>query len=175
MKPSILFLQAETGKKMLNSKEELQFNISELSGTIVKQGYLVKQVNIVFELSLGSKKKDSWYSSVENECYRSTAVELCPTEWILPTIMKWRVSGYKYINYGTCCSGRINWIFCTCWVYTERHKATIKSPTQIPPELLQSHQVDSLFLWFNPSCGDFPSSHSILGTMTEFQSWAIRF
>uniref|UniRef100_A0A669Q5X0 Pleckstrin 2 n=1 Tax=Phasianus colchicus TaxID=9054 RepID=A0A669Q5X0_PHACC len=38
-----LYMFAETGKKMLSSKEELQFNISELSGTIVKQGYLVKQ------------------------------------------------------------------------------------------------------------------------------------
>uniref|UniRef100_A0A8V0ZCR2 Pleckstrin 2 n=1 Tax=Gallus gallus TaxID=9031 RepID=A0A8V0ZCR2_CHICK len=38
-----LYMFAETSKKMLSSKEELQFNISELSGTIVKQGYLVKQ------------------------------------------------------------------------------------------------------------------------------------
>uniref|UniRef100_A0A8C6ZBW7 Pleckstrin 2 n=1 Tax=Nothoprocta perdicaria TaxID=30464 RepID=A0A8C6ZBW7_NOTPE len=29
--------------EMISSKEDLQFNISELSGTIVKQGYLVKQ------------------------------------------------------------------------------------------------------------------------------------
>uniref|UniRef100_A0A8B9QSR1 Pleckstrin 2 n=1 Tax=Anas platyrhynchos TaxID=8839 RepID=A0A8B9QSR1_ANAPL len=43
LRPSFLCLQAESSKKMLSSKEELQFNISELSGMIVKQGFLVKQ------------------------------------------------------------------------------------------------------------------------------------
>uniref|UniRef100_U3J560 Pleckstrin 2 n=1 Tax=Anas platyrhynchos platyrhynchos TaxID=8840 RepID=U3J560_ANAPP len=38
-----LYMFAESSKKMLSSKEELQFNISELSGMIVKQGFLVKQ------------------------------------------------------------------------------------------------------------------------------------
>uniref|UniRef100_A0A8D0KXT7 Pleckstrin 2 n=1 Tax=Strix occidentalis caurina TaxID=311401 RepID=A0A8D0KXT7_STROC len=34
---------SDSGKKNTSSKEELQFNISELRGTIVKQGFLVKQ------------------------------------------------------------------------------------------------------------------------------------
>ncbi|XP_062433031.1 pleckstrin-2 isoform X4 [Rhea pennata] len=38
-----LYMFAENYKKKISSKEDLQFNISELSGTIVKQGYLVKQ------------------------------------------------------------------------------------------------------------------------------------
>ncbi|NWX86487.1 PLEK2 protein, partial [Nothoprocta ornata] len=38
-----LYMFAESYKKKISSKEDLQFNISELSGTIVKQGYLVKQ------------------------------------------------------------------------------------------------------------------------------------
>ncbi|NXK79320.1 PLEK2 protein, partial [Amazona guildingii] len=38
-----LYMFAESSKKNISSKEELQFNISELSGTIVKQGFLVKQ------------------------------------------------------------------------------------------------------------------------------------
>lgn len=67
MEPSFLCLQAESSKKMLSSKEELQFNISELSGTIVKQGFLVKQVNTIFETSLRSKKNDSSYGCRENE------------------------------------------------------------------------------------------------------------
>lgn len=67
MEPSFLCLQAESSKKMLSSKEELQFNISELSGMIVKQGFLVKQVNTVFEPSLWSKKNDSSYGCRESE------------------------------------------------------------------------------------------------------------
>lgn len=59
MEPSFPSLQAESSNKSISSKEELQFNISELSGTIVKQGFLVKQVNTVFEPSLGNKKNDS--------------------------------------------------------------------------------------------------------------------
>lgn len=59
MEPSFPYLQAESSKKNINSKEELQFNISELSGTIVKQGFLVKQVNTAFEPLLGNKKNDS--------------------------------------------------------------------------------------------------------------------
>ncbi|KAM6359779.1 pleckstrin-2 isoform 3-T3 [Alca torda] len=35
--------EAENSNKNISSKEELQFNIAELSGTIVKQGFLVKQ------------------------------------------------------------------------------------------------------------------------------------
>ncbi|XP_026705113.1 pleckstrin-2 [Athene cunicularia] len=38
-----LYMFAESSKKNTSSKEELQFNISELRGTIVKQGFLVKQ------------------------------------------------------------------------------------------------------------------------------------
>lgn len=59
MEPSFPSWQAESSNKSISSKEELQFNISELSGTIVKQGFLVKQVNTVFEPSLGNKKNDS--------------------------------------------------------------------------------------------------------------------
>lgn len=59
VEPSFPCLQAESSRKNISSKEELQFNISELSGTIVKQGFLVKQVNTAFEPSLGNKKNDS--------------------------------------------------------------------------------------------------------------------
>ncbi|NXJ59961.1 PLEK2 protein, partial [Rostratula benghalensis] len=38
-----LYMFAETNNKNISSKEELQFNMVELSGTIVKQGFLVKQ------------------------------------------------------------------------------------------------------------------------------------
>lgn len=38
-----LYMFAESSKKNTSSREEVQFNISELSGTIVKQGFLVKQ------------------------------------------------------------------------------------------------------------------------------------
>lgn len=53
---SFPYLQAESSKKNTSSKEEVPFNISELSGTIVKQGFLVKQVSIVLEPALGNKK-----------------------------------------------------------------------------------------------------------------------
>lgn len=56
VEPSFSYLQAESSKKKSSSKEELQFNISELRGTIVKQGFLVKQVNTVFEPSLETRK-----------------------------------------------------------------------------------------------------------------------
>lgn len=141
IEPAILYLQAETSKKMLSSKEELQFNISELSGTIVKQGYLVKQVNTVFEDHWEARKEQLVQLSGEGMCYMSMAIGLCPAEYILPAIAKWGVFGYKHTSYEACCSGRINWIFHTCWVYSERHKTTTKSFTQTPPELLQSHQV----------------------------------
>uniref|UniRef100_A0A8C5TTD8 Pleckstrin 2 n=1 Tax=Malurus cyaneus samueli TaxID=2593467 RepID=A0A8C5TTD8_9PASS len=38
-----MFVSDTSSKKNTSSKEEVQFNISELSGTIVKQGFLVKQ------------------------------------------------------------------------------------------------------------------------------------
>lgn len=57
MELSFPYLQAESSKKNTSSKEEVPFNISELSGTIVKQGFLVKQVSIVLEPALGNKKE----------------------------------------------------------------------------------------------------------------------
>lgn len=56
---SFPYLQAESSKKNTSSKEEVHFNISELSGKIVKQGFLVKQVSIVLELAPGNKKNYS--------------------------------------------------------------------------------------------------------------------
>lgn len=56
---SFPYLQAESSKKNTSSKEEVHFNISELSGTIVKQGFLVKQVSIVLEPATGNKKNYS--------------------------------------------------------------------------------------------------------------------
>jgi len=67
VEPSFAYSQAESSKKNISSKEDLQFNISELSGTIVKQGFLVKQVNMIFEPSLG-KKNDSSLCFLENKC-----------------------------------------------------------------------------------------------------------
>lgn len=43
----LLFLpQAESYKKKVNTKEHLNINILELSGTILKQGFLIKQVTM---------------------------------------------------------------------------------------------------------------------------------
>lgn len=43
----LLFLpQAESYKKKVNTKEYLSINILELSGTILKQGFLIKQVTM---------------------------------------------------------------------------------------------------------------------------------
>lgn len=53
---SFSYLQAESSKKNTSSKEDVHFNISELSGTIVKQGFLVKQVSTVLEPAPGNKK-----------------------------------------------------------------------------------------------------------------------
>lgn len=45
----LFLLQAESYKKKINTKEQLNINILELSGTILKQGFLIKQVTMTLE------------------------------------------------------------------------------------------------------------------------------
>lgn len=70
--------------------------------------------------------------------YMSVAGELWPAELtclsVLLSEMVWcRVSSYKEVSYGLCCSGRTNWIFCIYPVYTERYKRVLKAEAVFPP------------------------------------------
>lgn len=65
---SFPYLQAESSKKNTSSKEEVHFNISELSGTIVKQGFLMKQVSMVLEPALEHKEQHSSWGFLESKC-----------------------------------------------------------------------------------------------------------